>query len=71
LKFGFDVAGVELSDEEGLSDAVASSPAFVESSRWPQPASAIAAMLRAAAARAVLLTRPPGVSSAWGYSASP
>src|SRR3954470_11287709 len=43
LKLAFSAGGAELSD--GVSDELASSLAFVESSRWPQPASAIAAML--------------------------
>src|SRR3954447_25306679 len=60
LKFAFCAAGAELSVAEGLSEAVASPPLLEESSRCPQPARANAAMLRAAAARAVLVTRPPG-----------
>src|SRR3712207_2192616 len=73
LKLGLFAAGSVLSVGEGLSDALVSPLPPVESSRWPQPASANAAMLKAAAARAVLLTRPPGVScwSSSGYRAHP
>src|ERR671921_663007 len=60
LKSAFSAGGAELSVADGLSEAVVSPSPLVESSRWPQPASASAAMLKAAAARAVLLTRPPG-----------